>query len=56
MIKINQYGFDGKDSDAKQNMEDFSQNMKNTIPPGVVTQTQAKFFVEKFFNRFAVFS
>ena len=56
MIKINQYGFDGKDSDAKQNMEDFSQNMKKVIPGGVVTQTQAKFFVEKFFNRFSVFS
>ncbi|MCX6823849.1 MAG: hypothetical protein NT085_01880 [candidate division SR1 bacterium] len=57
MIKIDQYGFAGKDGDAKQNMESFSKEMQKAIPTEKQdSESKVKFFVEKFFNRFNAFS
>ena len=57
MIRIDQYGFAGKDGDEKQNMESFSKEMQKSIPTGVEkSEAKVNFFVEKFFNWFATFS
>ena len=57
MIKIDQYGFAGKDGDAKQNMESFSKEMQKAVPADKKSsETNVKFFLEKFFNRFNAFS
>ncbi|MEI7557327.1 MAG: hypothetical protein WCJ45_00260 [bacterium] len=53
MIKFDKNGFVGQNGDEIQNMQAFSENMKNAIPANKISSPETvKFFVGKFFNRF----
>jgi len=52
MIKIDKWGFAGKDGDDIQNMKAFSENMQKAIPTGKESVESVNFFIEKFFNWF----